>query len=75
MPNSICIENRAGLSAQEFDPFLVALRMQVSIKQALDWLAGHKPPITFSDMTTQDEFSHDIVAEYPGGLHIVYEVT
>jgi hypothetical protein len=46
-----------------------------SIKHAVDWLRGHNPPLSPSGMVTQDEFSHDILDAYPGGLWLVYDTT
>jgi hypothetical protein len=69
------IENRANLAARQFDRLAQSLTEHHSIKHALDWLQGHRPPLTVSDMVTQDEFSHDILVSYPGGLCLVYDVT
>ena len=52
-----------------------ALARQRSIKHAVDWLAAHDPPIAPAGMVTQDEFSHDILVAYPGGLWLVYDTT
>ena len=38
-------------------------------------LAGHTPPLGLAGMVTQDEFSHDILVAYPGGLWLVYDST
>jgi len=46
-----------------------------SIKHAVDWLVAHKPPLAPVGMVTQDEFSHDILVAYPGGLWLVYDTT
>ena len=69
------IENRAGLPAAEFDPLAAVLATHRSIKHAVDWLAGHMPPLGLAGMVTQDEFSHDILVAYPGGVWLVYDST
>ena len=69
------IENRASLPAPQFERLTQALLQHRSIKHALDWLQSHRPPLTVSDMITQDEFSHDVLMDYPGGLCLVYDVT
>ncbi len=33
------------------------------------------PPLALADMVTQDEFSHDFLVAYPGGLWLVYYST
>jgi hypothetical protein len=72
---SFPIENRASLTANDFAHFASAVASQSSIKHALDWLLGHNPPLTPTGMVTQDEFSHDILVNYPGGLWLVYSTT
>ncbi len=69
------IENRAGLPSGQLETLVQAVSRQTSIKHAVDWLATHRPPLTIEDMVTQDEFSHDILAPYPEGLYLVYDVT
>jgi hypothetical protein len=69
------IENRANLSTAQFERLTQAFLQHRSIKHAIDWLQSHRPPLTVSDMITQDEFSHDILVNYPGGLCLVYDVT
>lgn len=69
------IENRANLPDADFATLSSALMAHRSIKHALDWLVAHQPSLSFTDMVTQDEFSHDIIAEYPGRLYLVYDVT
>jgi hypothetical protein len=40
----------------------------ISIKLAIDWIAAHNPPLVPAGMVTQDEYSHDFLVAYPGGL-------
>lgn len=75
MEGTFPIENRAGLPAEAFERLAGALARQRSIKHAVDWLAGHEPPLAPVGMVTQDEFSHDILVAYPGGLWLVYDST
>src|SRR5262245_23918817 len=69
------IENRANLSPEDFAPIAEAVAEHRSIKHAVDWLVGHRPPLVPDGMVTQDEFSHDILVAYPGGLWLVYDST
>jgi hypothetical protein len=71
----IVLENRAHLPKDKFDPLAQVVAEHRSIKHALDWLQSLEPPLTFSDIVTQDEFSHDILIEYLQGLYLVYDVT
>ncbi len=71
----ISVENRAGLTAESFDRLAKAVSLHRSIKHALDWVATHDPALSPTDMVTQDEFSHDILAAYADGLWLVYDCT
>jgi hypothetical protein len=72
---AVPVENRAALAPDEFARLAAAVSQQRTIKHAVDWLLGHEPPIIPSGMVTQDEYSHDIFAAYPGGLWLVYDST
>ena len=69
------IENRGNVASAVFAPIAEAVASHRSMKHALDWLVSHDPPLTLNDMVTQDEFSHDILVQYPGGLWLVYDST
>jgi hypothetical protein len=69
------IENRANLAAEDFAQLAESLAEHRSIKHAVDWWARHDPPLAPADMVTQDEFSHDILVAYPGGLWLAYDST
>jgi hypothetical protein len=69
------IENRADLAPEDFARIAGTVASQSSIKHAIDWLRGHAPALAPSGMVTQDEFSHDILVAYPGGLWLVYDTT
>jgi hypothetical protein len=72
---AVPVENRAALAPDEFARIAAAVSQQRTIKHAIDWLLGHDPPIIPTGMVTQDEYSHDIFAAYPGGLWLVYDST
>jgi hypothetical protein len=71
----LTVEIRAGIAAEDLSSLTGAMARQHSIKHAVDWLAAHDPPIAPAGMVTQDEFSHDILVDYPGGLWLVYDTT
>jgi hypothetical protein len=70
---SIPIENRANLSRERFARIAEAAASHCSIRHALNWWLSENPPLTPADIVTQDEFSHDILVAYPGGLWLVYD--
>jgi hypothetical protein len=69
------IENRSGFASPEVGRIIESVVSHSSIKHALDWLAEHDPPLTVTDMVTQDEFSHDVLVSYDSGLWLVYDCT
>ncbi len=71
----VAVENRAGLPVEAFARLAGAVACHRSMRHALDWLLAHTPPLTLTDMLTQDEFSHDFLAAYPGGLWLAYDST
>jgi hypothetical protein len=75
METAVPVENRGALAQDEFSRLVAALSQHRSMKHAVDWLARHDPPIGPAGMVTQDEYSHDIVVAYPGGLWVVYDST
>jgi hypothetical protein len=75
MTTQVPVENRAGLPAADFDRLARAVAGHRSMKHTLDWLLRHVPPLELTDMVTQDEFSHDFLVAYPGGLWLVYDST
>jgi hypothetical protein len=72
---TLLIENRAKLPENEFRRIAGMIEQHQSIKSAIDWMANHDPKLAPGGMVTQDEFSHDILVTYPGGLWLVYDST
>lgn len=75
MATEFPVENRGGLAPEDFARIAATVAGHRSIKHAVDWLAGHNPPLSPTGMVTQDEFSHDILVAYLGGLWLVYDTT
>ena len=75
METNFPIENRAGLAREEFAGIAQAVANHRSMKHAIDWFAKQIPPLLPAGMVTQDEYSHDILVAYPGGLWLVYDST
>jgi hypothetical protein len=75
MEGIVLVEYRTGLGDEVLSHITTALGRHRSIKEAVVWLAAHDPPIAPAGMVTQDEYSHDIIVPYPGGLWLVYDST
>jgi hypothetical protein len=68
------VENRAGLPDERFAELARFVGRHRSIKHALDWLLRQDPPLALDDMVTQDEFSHDFLANL-GDCWLAYDTT
>lgn len=75
MSEQVPVENRASLPPAEFDALARDLSGLTSMRSVLAWLTSRVPPLKVVDMTTQDEFSHDILVAYRGGRYLVYDST
>ena len=75
MPSPVPVENRAELPEADFAALARVVSAHRSMKHVLDWALGRRPPLALADMVTQDEFSHDFLVEYPGGLWLAYDST
>ena len=75
MASPVPVENRADLPAADFAALAEVVSAQRSMKHVLDWALGRRPPLDLADMVTQDEFSHDFLVAYPGGLWLAYDST
>ena len=75
MSDAIPVANRAGLTPAAFEPLRLVLSQQSSMRKALDWFFAQSPPLVPEDLVAQDEFSHDLLVPYPGGLTLSYDTT
>jgi hypothetical protein len=75
LAEQVPVENRTNLPARDFDSIARMVACHRSIKHALDWMLSQRPPLELSDMVTQDEFSHDFLVAYMGGLWLSYDST
>lgn len=66
MSDAIPVENRAGLSAEAFEPLRAVLCRQTSMQRALGWFFAQSPRLSPCGMVTQDEFSYDLLVPYRG---------
>jgi hypothetical protein len=73
MQPAVAVENRAGLAEADFAELAQVVSAHRSMKHALDWALGQRPPLALADMVTQDEFSYDFLVAHPGGLWLVYD--
>jgi hypothetical protein len=72
---TILVANRARLSASRFEELERAVCRHRTVKDALNWLMALSPPRTICDLVTQDEFSHDALAEFAPDLWISWSVS
>ena len=46
-----------------------------TLEDVLAWARVQRPPATFIDAITQDEYTHDIVLRYRDDVYLVFDTT
>ncbi|MEO8295528.1 MAG: hypothetical protein ABI613_08445 [Gemmatimonadota bacterium] len=46
-----------------------------TLEQVLLWAKRQAPPLTITEILTQDEYTHDVVIPFRDGLYLVYDTT
>ena len=71
----VSIEAATPLEASELETVRQIVGAHHGLKTVLDWCLSQEPPITETDVVTQDEFTHDLIVPLPSGLYLVYDST
>ena len=69
----MALENRAGLDAGKLQALEDALARQRTLEDIVRGTLARGDLIT--EVVVQDEFTHDVVVPWPGGLYLVYDTT
>ena len=67
------IVNRANLSADALTALAAALPHVATLLELVPW--AHAQAVEVIRAVTQDEFTHDLVLRWRGGLYLVYGAT
>lgn len=66
--------DRAALGAAALASFQAAASLE-TLEDLLRWGRAQDPPLPIVQAITQDEFTHDVLVPWPGGLTLVYDTT
>ena len=69
------IEDRAGLDEEARGAIERAVAGHGTLQDVVRWGVAQEPPLLVADVIVQDEFTHDVVVPYRGGLFLVYDTT
>ena len=67
--------DRAGLPPAQRAAIAQAIAEQRILADVIRWGARCEPPRLVVDVIVQDEYTHDVILDYGGGLHLVYDTT
>lgn len=48
---------------------------QRTLEDVIAWSLALRPPLLIQEIVTQDEYTHDVVLPYRGGVYLVYDTT
>ncbi len=72
-------ENYAGLSCEKFTEIQNQLSGQHNLNDVMKWALAHPAgafiPSVVANVIVQDEFTHDVIVPWRGGLVLVYDTT
>jgi hypothetical protein len=73
------IENRAGLSDEQLTGIERELSGQRNLHDVMKWALSHPAGVftqtVIAGVVVQDEFTHDVIVPWRGGLVLVYDTT
>ena len=68
-------EDRVGLEPGEANALRAELAQLGSLHALIQWGLRREPPLVIADVVIQDEFSHDVLLPYAGGLFLAFDTT
>ena len=67
--------NHARLSDAQAHRLVLELKVLETLEEVVRWGLAQAVPRMILDVVVQDEFGHDVVMEWEGGLHLVFDTT
>jgi hypothetical protein len=74
-PRRLAVTAVEQLDQDELTHLTASLERHWTLKAALDWCLGQRPPVLDADVVFQDEFTHDVIVRLPSGRCVVYDAT
>lgn len=72
---TVPLDVRVALDRTRLDRLAATVGEHTTLTRVLDWARRREPPAAIHDIVTQDEYTHDVIVPYEGGLYLVYDVT
>ena len=69
------VRPNANVDAATRQALAAALEAQRTLEDVVAWALAQTPPLVIEDVVIQDEYTHDVVLPYRGGLWLVYDAT
>ena len=66
---------RASIDTSIAEAIEAAVSRQQTLEDVVRWGLLHTPPLLIADIVVQDEYTHDVVLPYRGGVYLVYDTT
>jgi hypothetical protein len=71
----VTLVDRAGVSAKELNALSSELSPLSTLAEVIKWGLGRSPERTIIDVVVQDEYTHDVIMDWDGDLHLVFDTT
>ena len=69
------LANHAHLSDPQALRLVHEIKVLETLEEVLHWGLAQEVPRIVLDVIVQDEYCHDVVMEWEGGLHLVFDTT
>ena len=69
------LANHAHLSDSQALRLVREIKVLETLEEVLHWGLAQAVPRMILDVIVQDEYCHDVVIEWEGGLHLVFDTT
>ena len=72
---TVPVKPRQGVAPERIAPFAVALGDCRTLSDVLAWLRAQSPRRTVAEIVTQDEYTHDVLAEWDAETWLAFDTT
>lgn len=73
--SALSLEDRVGLDAATRSTIEAELLRHTMLDRVIKWGFACEPPRVVTNVVVQDEYTHDVVIPWGGGLFLVYDCT
>lgn len=69
------LANHANISDEQAHRLVAQVKRLSTLEEVIRWWLAQPTPRIILEVIVQDEFCHDVVVEWEGGLHLVFDTT